>query len=208
LNSFITVNHQLQYKEDGIDHNFVSLHTFLRNAINGDSCINIESIFSNEFKGTCLEWLMKYKSSFITYTNIRSYLGFARRDLKFISNGDDYDKWKRKRHIIRGYIYAKNMMNSNFDFELSNKEFLSVDVDSFDKNDYSEKIDSLRKELNYKSERGELNFAKNMDVKSSKSLTSELFDFSSTDFYKYKKSFVNDFDTEIFLDSFENWVSY
>ena len=31
LNSFIKVHHQLQYKEDGIDHNFVSLHNFLNN---------------------------------------------------------------------------------------------------------------------------------------------------------------------------------
>lgn len=29
LNSFIKTHHQLQYKEDGIDYNFVSLHTFL-----------------------------------------------------------------------------------------------------------------------------------------------------------------------------------
>ena len=206
LNSFIIVNHQLQFKEDNIDHNFVSLHTFLRNAINGDSTINIESIFSNELKGTSLEWITKYKNSFVTYSNIRSYLGFARRDLKFISHGDDYTKRKRKGHIVRGYTYAKNMLSGNFDFDLSNKEFISYDLDLFDKNEWSVKIDSLRKELNEKLNNNELNLARNMDVKSSKLLNNELFEFINSDFYKKKK--LVDFDIEMYLDSFENWVSY
>ena len=45
--SFIWEHHQLQYKEDGVDHNFVDLHTFIRNILTGDSTINFEVLHSN-----------------------------------------------------------------------------------------------------------------------------------------------------------------
>src|ERR1700749_424554 len=52
LQSFIWTNHQLQYKTDGNDHNFISLHAFIRNCVNGDSTINFEVIHSTELIGT------------------------------------------------------------------------------------------------------------------------------------------------------------
>ena len=63
---------------------FINIHSFLSNAISGDSTINFGVINSKQILGTELDFLYKYREYFYNYKIIRSYLGLARRDLKRI----------------------------------------------------------------------------------------------------------------------------
>ncbi len=81
--SLIKSHHQLQYKEDGIDHNFTNIRNLLSNCISGDASINFEVINSEFLKNSCLSFLYENRKAFWTYNVIRSYLGFSRRDFKF-----------------------------------------------------------------------------------------------------------------------------
>lgn len=219
LRSFIWTNHQLQYKEEGIDHNFVSLHSFIRNIINGDSTINFEVVNSTELENTCLDFLHDIKSIFNTYTIARSYNGFARRDCKHWSKAKtDQEKLKRFGHIVRGYCYADLLIENCFDFNKANNSFKdildvmhiknNVAVTLDDIKHYSMLLDDQRKELNKRFENKTLNLAKMMDVSSGKKLefTLKLLQFS--DEFKIKQEFLKNFDMSIFINAFENWVEY
>ncbi|MCK9576288.1 MAG: nucleotidyltransferase domain-containing protein [Candidatus Pacearchaeota archaeon] len=212
LFSAMQTHHQLQFKEDNIDYNFVSLHNFLKNCISGDSTINFEVIHSGELNGTDLDWLSKYKDSFITYSIIRSYLGLARRDIKhYFKYTDDYNKRKRLGHIVRGHIYAKEMLNESFDFAKANAEFKSIKLDVSD-NKMLRKYEAIisvnrdwtTKHFNDKT----LKYAQNFEVKAGIELTKELCDFCKSDVFKAKQKILSDFNTDAFIESFENWVNY
>jgi hypothetical protein len=125
LHSFITTNHQLQFKENNIDHNFVSVHSFLKNCVNGDSPINFEVIQSDELLHTPLEFITKCKKAFRTYTVIKSYNGFVKRDIKHFSKAvTDAEKFKRMGHIVRCILYTELLLKHTFDFKLANKIFI------------------------------------------------------------------------------------
>lgn len=127
LNTVFNTHHQLQYKEDGIDYNFVSLHTFIKNILNGDSTINFEVVQSDQLENTHLEWLIKYRKDFITYTMIKSYNGFCKRDLKhFHKAKTEYERSKRFGHIIRGFLYSRDMLYSQWDFKAVNDELKGI----------------------------------------------------------------------------------
>lgn len=212
LNSFIKVHHQLQYKEDGVDYNFVSLHNFLNNCLNGDSTINFEVINSTSLIGTDIEFLYNYRKSFLTYTVIRSYLGLARRDIKhFFSAKTDYDKTKKLKHVIRGYLYSRDMIENNFDFDKCNKELLETKIDittSKQLKEYERFISNLRNILTEKFNSKTLGVAQHMDVESGKELTKIFLDYCKSDSFKSKSNILNDFDLSEFINSFENWVEY
>lgn len=102
-------HHQFQYKsvnKDGIvvDDIFTSLPQFFKNLTSGDSTINFEVLFTEEFKKVFPE--LSYKQ-FETYNIAKAYLGFAKRDLKQYSSGD----MSKERHILRGLQTAKNIIN-------------------------------------------------------------------------------------------------
>ena len=107
--SFLWEHHQLQYKEDGVDHIFTDLHTFVRNILTGDSTINFEVL--HELEDTPLHALFETKHLFYSYNVIKSYLGLARRDLRTShyeddKDGEGYYNIKRIHHAIRGYHSA------------------------------------------------------------------------------------------------------
>ncbi len=212
LNSFIQTNHQLQYKEEGIDHNFVSLHSFLKNIINGDSTINFEVVASDSLIGTDLQFLTDYRSLFITHTMIRSYLGICRRDIKYYHKCEnEYDKIKKLRHIIRGYIYAKTMVSHVFDFAACNYSLLDIDIDisnKFQLRKYEDHISKLREELTEKFNNKTLGYSQNINVEYGVKLSNDLFNFTKTDKFKEKQEILKDFDMTMFIDSYENWVNY
>jgi predicted nucleotidyltransferase len=216
LNSYVQTNHQLQYKEDGIDHNFVSLHTFIRNIINGDSTINFEVMQSNCFAGTELSWLIGHKHSFITYTIIRSYLGLARRDVKhYYKYNNDQDKKKRLGHIIRGYLYAYDMIYNrwNFNFKSCNKELISL-IETLDVSKtstlklYDQLISKLRDDLNERFNNKKLGLGQHMDVDSGTFLNHDLLVYVDSESFKHKQDFLVDFNMYMFINSIENWVEY
>lgn len=218
LKSFVWTNHQLQYKEEGVDHNFVSLHTFVRNIINGDSTINFEVVHSDELKKTHLGFMHVYRDYFNTYTIIRSYNGFARRDCKhFTKATTPYEKRKRFGHIVRGYVYAKLLMNREFKFNIANYAFVKVlneiiaedgDITMNHINKFKVLLDEQRKDLNAMLELKSVKMAKMMDVTDATNMEVSMRMVQDTDEFKDKQKMLRDFDMTIFINAFENWVSY
>jgi predicted nucleotidyltransferase len=212
LNSFIKTHHQLQYKEDGIDYNFVSLHNFMNNTLNGDSSINFEVINSDALTGTDLEFLNTYKNSFLTYTIVRSYLGFARRDIKhFFRAETEYDKLKRLKHIVRGYLYSVDMINGCFDFNDCNKRLLSIELNvatNKQLKEYENLISNLRNVLTEKFNGKTLGLAQKFNVEDGIKITKLFTEYCSSESFKNKQNLLKDFDMTMFINSFENWVEY
>jgi predicted nucleotidyltransferase len=212
--SAIKTHHQLQYKENNIDYNFVSLHSFICNILNGDSTINFEVVQSDLLKDSVLDFLYEIRNEFITYTVIKSYLGLARRDVKHYHKADtEYLKKKRLGHIIRGYLYARDMLYNKFNFELINKELISI-LNTIDVSnnkllkEYDKEISNLRNELNDKLNNKTLNLAQHLSVDASKKITEELIYLCDSDIFKQKQNHLNNFDMSYYLEAYENWVSY
>lgn len=215
LLSAIQTHHQLQFiDEHGNDHNFVSLHTFIKNILNGDSTINFEVVQSNELFSTNLEWMCKYKDAFITYTIIRSYLGLCDRDIRHYNKANtDYLKIKRLGHIIRGYLYARDMLYHQWNFSLINIELKSI-IDNLDiSNDkiikeYRIRVTDMRKELNTKLNNKTLGYAQHMNVQEAIEFTNDLIKFCKSNYFKQKQKHIENFNLDKFINSYENWVSY
>lgn len=216
LASAIQTHHQLQFiDENGDDHNFVSLHTFIRNILNGDSTINFEVIQSGVLKNTKLEFLCNFDNDFITYTIIRSYLGLARRDVKhYFKANTDYLKKKRLGHIIRGYLYARDMIQNQWNFNAANIELKSI-LDNLDVSnnkrlkDFDAGISFLRDELNEKLNNKTLGLSQHMNVDAAIKMTNKITMFTNydTDFLNHQHKLRN-FDMSYFVNAFENWVEY
>lgn len=212
LLSAIQSYHQLQYIEDGVDHNFVSLHSFIRNCLSGDSTINFEVIQSGALADTSLSWLDDMKDSFITYNIIRSYLGFARRDIKhFHKQKDDYNKRKRLGHIIRGYIYARKMLGHHWNFYTANKELRSIELDvSSNKmlRYYEAKISELRNELAEKLNDHTIGYAQHISVYAGIKLNNQIIEFVNSIPIRRKQKHLKNFKMDEFVNAYENWVDY
>ncbi len=213
LNSYIWTNHQLQYKEEGIDHNFVSLHSFVRNILNGDSTINFEVVHSNELKGTSLEFLNYIKNAFNNYTIIKSYNGFGRRDCKHFNKAiTDHEKKKRLGHIIRGYWYAESLLEGDFNFDEVNKNFIDIlehtEISLDTVKDYIILFDEQRKKLNTTFENKASGLSKIISVENGIDLELGMSILQASVDYKIKQLHLHAFDMRIFINAFENWVSY
>jgi len=213
LLSSVNVHHQLQYKEDGIDYNFTSLHNFIKNTLSGDSTINYEVIQSDLLKDTQLEWLFKHKDIFTTYTMIRSYLGLARRDIRHFSRSKtDYLKYKRLGHVVRGYLYSRDMINNDkFNFNSCNDELKNIDIDITTNKmlrEYERLVSESRKNLNELFNNGKLNKPKSINVDDGISFNNELIEFCKSDIFKEKQKILSNFNLDMFVNSFENWVEY
>jgi predicted nucleotidyltransferase len=155
--SIVQLHHQFQYKQNNIDYLFVDLQTFVKNLLNGDSTINFEAIFSQEFKNSSdLSFLYENRFMFYNYNLIRSYLGLARRDIK------DYKKEKNNKklfHALRGFETAKVLFNKEeYSNDFSQREYFEklkmIKSNYFDKEekefceDLLLKVDTLRLALN------------------------------------------------------------
>jgi predicted nucleotidyltransferase len=116
LNMFDRSHHQIQFKVDGVDYLFINIHSFLSNALSGDSTINFEVINSEKLLGTELDFLYKFREYFYNYKIIRSYLGLARRDLKRIDvdGKTEFGKNKKIAHAYRGLNTAVKIYNIKY----------------------------------------------------------------------------------------------
>lgn len=209
LMSVIKTNNQLQYKEGNVDYLFVSLHTFIGNILNGDSTINFEVVNSKQLIGSELEWLYDIRHYFNTFTIIKSYLGFARRDIRHYNRYFGRDKTKRLRHIIRGYLYSRHILDNNWDFDEVNSILRSIDIsDETILKDYKQKIDLMRFELSDKFNSSEFKLAQKIRVDDGVDLSNKLIDFCNSDYFKIKQSKLDNFDLYDYINSYENWVSY
>lgn len=156
-NSLIWSHHQFQYKEDGVDYLFTSLSQFVRNILTGDSTINFEALFSDEISKSSISFLQKYQKDFITYNLIKSYIGLAKRDIKFFRKEKSL---KRLFHIIRGVDTAELLLDEReYSNDLSYLEGhqllllakngqISSDQARSILSDYEEKNESLRVKIN------------------------------------------------------------
>jgi predicted nucleotidyltransferase len=126
-NSFSWEHHQLQFKEDGIDHNFTDLHSFIRNIMTGDSTINFEALHSEEFKNNPkVKFLYENRKWFYSYNIIRSYLGLSRRDLKMCTKVRpkvDGINHKKLYHACRGMRAAEHLMKGAYENVVSDMLF-------------------------------------------------------------------------------------
>lgn len=167
-------HHQFQYKEDGIDHIFVSIYDLIMNTLSGNSTIFFEVINHPSLVGTELEFLYNMRHSFSNHKIIRSYLGMARRDVKHISNGStDRDKNKKLNHVLRGYYFCEQILVNGFNpiipkgSTFHNKiEENKLITDSRDRHrigkDLLEKVSELREKVNTKLDDGTLGFPQYM----------------------------------------------
>lgn len=108
LHSLVNMHHQFQYKGDNTDFLYCSLQLFIQNILSGDSTLNFESLYSEEFKNSKeLSWLYNMRGEFINYTMIKAYVGFARRDIKQYKKEKNH---KKLFHALRGVKVAKAML--------------------------------------------------------------------------------------------------
>lgn len=163
LHSLVNIHHQFQYKEENIDFLYCSLQLFVRNILSGDSVLNFESLYSFEFeKCKELSWLYNLKDNFISYTLIKAYLGFARRDIKQFKKDKNH---KKLFHALRGLKIAQAMIKGSGysnDYRYLGENIYSelVAIKNGDMKDYRysdqllEEINYTRDELNKKLELG------------------------------------------------------
>lgn len=167
MNSISASHHQYQFKEDGVDHIFTDIYTFIKNSLNGDSTINFEVINSKKLKGTKLEWLYNHRDVFRNYKILRAYLGRARKDLKQMkSKSDVKDMTKKLRHGIRSYQFACTVLENDFQTEwddvfynhiLTRARNMTNKRKIYDlAHQYELKISVLREKVNYLLDQGEL----------------------------------------------------
>tara|TARA_R110000737_G_scaffold213289_4_gene230427 strand:- start:170 stop:1015 length:846 start_codon:yes stop_codon:yes gene_type:complete len=115
MNSISSSHHQYQFKENGIDHIFTDIFTFIKNTLNGDSTINFEVINSEKIEHSNLDWLVSYRDYFRNYKILRAYLGRARKDLKQMKSMSNIkDCTKKVSHGIRCYQFACDVLENSF----------------------------------------------------------------------------------------------
>ena len=118
-----------QYKLDGVDENYQELRMFIRNVINGKNPSDFESLHGDfEFCGKLLDSdsrmffndIMKVLRSVRSYSLIKSYTGFAKKDAKhakeMLETGCRYDARalrKKLSHLYRGNIIANDLLMDN-----------------------------------------------------------------------------------------------
>lgn len=195
--SFVSTHHQFQYKEEGVDHLFIDIYNFIRNSLNGDATINFEIINSESLKESDLSFLYDMRYSFHNYKIIRSYLGLCRRDVKFLHKGgtSERDLNKKLGHILRGYEFAKSIMNGNFSSKISGDLLTEIiNIKSFDykkRKVLTEKlindISNLRLDINHKLDSKELGLSTYMKIEDQVKLDGYLKNLSDSELWKSKK---------------------
>jgi hypothetical protein len=108
-NTFLWEHHTIQRASKERDTIYTTLQLLVRNLMTGDSTAYFETLHSNQCKGTILEFLADRKTWFYNFTTIRSFLGYARRDIKHSK-----DNGKRFAHAVRCYYAAKMLFEDNF----------------------------------------------------------------------------------------------
>ncbi len=227
--SFLKNTHQLQYKKDtenssenssetAEDHIFVSLPTFLRNCIVGESTVNFECLHSVAMQESTLSFLYDQRKNFYNYCIMRAYLGFCERDIKhYKKRQTDTDRASGIIHVQRGLLFAQNIFQDNFELVVEDLVDFGTDVRANYKDFerflpiYLESAKDFRQEtLNKAYEQGRL--VRYMLPENQQFLDKSVSMFINTDFYQQKyQQITTENQTkimEIYYNSFENWVDY
>lgn len=225
-NSFMWEHHQLQYKENNVDYNFTNLQTFIRNALTGDATINFEVLFSDGLIQTDLQWLYSFRNHFINYNIIKSYLGLAKRDLKYwkkdTSNMRNHTSETNKKlsHFVRGIIFANMLIKGSFTMDLINtktySKFNYSDLELLDRIkhgtlDYSFNmiVDFFEKQMHFLRVENNTNLENKkiplyMDTKILKQLDNEVINFTN----KFRDKVDKVDYGELYYDALENGLHY
>ena len=112
--SFVWEFQPLQYKEDGVDHIFVDLNTFVKHVMTGESTMFFEVL--HELEDTLLCSLYQRKEYFYSYNVVKSYLGLAKRDFNKVLSTmtDEYTNYKKLHHGVRGYWSAHRVCDGDY----------------------------------------------------------------------------------------------
>lgn len=205
-NSFCISHHQFQYKdiENNIDYIFVNINTFIRNCLNGDSTINIETIFEPKLKESILSFLYDMRYDFLNYKIIRSYLGFANRDLKDLNKQKtNLEKNKKLAHVYRGLQFASDILDNCFESVLDKTaetyktimkiKNLETDKERFETFEYLRNaVSEKRIYLNKLYDSNDFKYDTYMSVDNQRKLDNHLSFLISRDEYKYKSKWVLD----------------
>lgn len=214
-NSFLWEHHQLQYKENNVDHIFTTLNQFIRNLLTGDSTINFEVLHCLELKNSQLSFLYEHRHFFYNYHMIKSYLGLARRDLNQAVK-DNFVNFKKLSHCYRGYISALGVLNGNFDCVYSNYQDDFTIIKQLKNSNYkgditllvSElevKIDTCRNQLNQMFDEGKI--FRMMEISNMGKLDTWIQDFKQQEVY-VKSAQNQRLDLSIFYEVLEKGLKY
>jgi predicted nucleotidyltransferase len=201
LRSFLQSHHAFQFKELGFDHNFISLHAFIRNLLNGDSTVHFEVLHSDDLKNCAeLKFLYDMRYDLVNYALVKSYLGLARRDLRLRhKQKTEYDAMKAILHAYRGFFYAESLVARTF--TLKNDNYLKVykskvfDIDSL----FSD-IENLRNALNLNND-----FTRYITLENAKRLDSHIHSLMQSALWT---ALSWDMDLSLLYNAFENGVEY
>lgn len=160
--SFLWEHHNFQIKDNNVDYVFTSLRNFIRNLVNGDMPGNLESIHLNELEHGYFSFLYHTRQEFHSYTNIRSFLGYAKRDLKHALRDDS-----RLCHAYRSIISAKKVLDHDYTVDCRGwdeyQDLLDIKNGLWEHhqkkdlcNELTEQCSILRGTINGKLEKGEI----------------------------------------------------
>ena len=209
--SFMWEHHGYQCKKDGIDYNFTSIQSFIRNLINGDSPHHFEVLYSEELESSSLlKWLIDYREDFMNYNLIRAYLGLAKRDLK------DYHKFgknspeglKKAFHFMRGVKAAEMLSHKKYSNDNTSIKYIKLGESEYLDNLIKLNIDCmemLRSLLNLSLSSKTIH--RYMNPKVLRAIDFELMSMCATDSYRSKQpNFINYKDLP--YNALENGVIY
>lgn len=117
--------HQFQYDdiENNVQYIFTSYEQFYRNMFSGDSTINVDVILFSS--GGVSDMVYSDKLNMCrTYNIIKSYIGFAKRDLKMIKKGKN-----KLFHIERGLYCARKLISGELPMLCDFNNFGNMDID-------------------------------------------------------------------------------
>ena len=167
--------HQFQYDDllNNKQEMFLTRERFFKNLFSGDSTINADIIMFTDFDDLKESEKLNYCR---TYNIIKSFLGFAKRDLNNINNG------KNKRfHAARSIYCAEELINNRLPKIEELKKYIDLTI-----HELLSKCAELRVETNSLFNKKELTpFPKELFIKPANSLEQKLIESNNILEFKY-----------------------
>lgn len=216
-NTFLWEHHSLQEATPERDTIYTTMQLLVRNLMTGDSTVYFEIIHDEKCKGTVLEFLYYRRHWFHNLTVIRSYLGYARRDIKHAK-----ESGKRFAHAVRCYYAAKMLFedgvyyNNISDYDKIGYEYMlalkngthgmGTKEMGYDIVSFKEQIDTLRKRVSEYFNSNNTKVSRYMSVERLKEIDKFVIQFSRD--YVYTENDFDDIVIEQLYDVLENGIKY
>lgn len=215
VNSFLNTHHILQYKDaiNRVDYVFEDVFSFIRNLLSGDSSINFEALHTIALQNSMLDFLYERRFYFYSYNMMKAYLGFCKRDRKYLlSNLTDREQAKKLLHIFRSYLFCENILKNDFvlrDEKIiqANKRYKAMNFGERlqEADAIVAKAEDLRKNtLNVWLEKRKI--PRCMTIENQQDLDKLLYDFTKSEYYQSKVLEYRDL--TLFYETVENGINY